>query len=174
MHKEQREFCEQVKEKFPEYFTQSRVIDFGSLDVNGNNRYLFDTSCTYTGVDLGPGKNVDVVLSAHLFTPEPGFEPDVIISTEMLEHDRNWDRSLRNMLHMLKRGGLIIVTCATDDREEHGTREHNPQDSPYTNDYYRNVSLSEFKKAIHCELKFLIQFEIRRTKNDLQFWGIKQ
>ena len=50
-HPEQRTFMTYVKEKFPEKFKNCRVLDIGSLDINGNNRYLF-TDYTYVGVDI--------------------------------------------------------------------------------------------------------------------------
>ena len=65
-HPEQRTFMTYVKEKFPEKFINCRVLDIGSLDINGNNRYLF-TDYKYIGVDIGAGNNVDVVCRGHEF-----------------------------------------------------------------------------------------------------------
>ena len=65
-------------------FDGRRVLDVGSGDINGNNRQYFGPGC-YTGCDLAPGPNVDVVSPCH----ELPFEPatfDVIISSECLEH----------------------------------------------------------------------------------------
>ena len=41
-------WCEKIKEDFPEYFRNKRVLDVGALDYNGNNRYLFE-DCEYIG-----------------------------------------------------------------------------------------------------------------------------
>ena len=38
-HKEQQDFFESVKNKFPQHFTDVRVLDIGSLDINGNTNY---------------------------------------------------------------------------------------------------------------------------------------
>ena len=39
-----------------------RILDLGSQDINGSYRPLFDGDCwTYEGVDMSPGKNVDIV-----------------------------------------------------------------------------------------------------------------
>lgn len=44
MHKEQINYCLSIKNKYPELF-KGKILDCGSLDINGNNRYLFeDTS----------------------------------------------------------------------------------------------------------------------------------
>ena len=40
-HKEQWDFCKKVKSRFSEHFTNSRVLDIGSFDVNGNEEFLF-------------------------------------------------------------------------------------------------------------------------------------
>ena len=41
MHEQARKFTLVVKEKFPEYFSNKNVLDVGSGDINGNNRFLF-------------------------------------------------------------------------------------------------------------------------------------
>jgi len=72
---------------------------------------------TFTGIDIGPGLNVDIVCSAHEFTSDTLF--DVVISTEMLEHNKYWHQSLRRMYDLLKPGGLLVITCAGYGRHEH-------------------------------------------------------
>ena len=37
-HKEQVEFCNKVKDLFPNYFNNVKVLDVGSFDCNGNDR----------------------------------------------------------------------------------------------------------------------------------------
>ena len=52
-HPSQQEFCNKIKQQYPEYFKNKKILDIGSLDINGNNRDLFDES-TYIGTyDLG-------------------------------------------------------------------------------------------------------------------------
>ena len=83
-HLEQRVFLTGLKNKFPERFKNCNVLDVGSLDINGNNRYLF-SEYKYIGVDVGPGKNVDVVSKGHEYNSEDLF--DIVISSECFEHD---------------------------------------------------------------------------------------
>jgi hypothetical protein len=90
MHPEQCFFVDVVKTAFPEYFVGTRVLDIGSLDINGNNRQFF-TNCDYTGIDIGAGKNVDVVARGHEYIADEPF--DVVISTECFEHDEFWRES---------------------------------------------------------------------------------
>lgn len=88
-HPQQKEFCLKVKSLFPECFDNVNVLDVGSLDINGNNQYLF-TNANYLGLDIGPGPNVDIIKPVHIFAYQLQYHEyfDVIISTEMLEHDR--------------------------------------------------------------------------------------
>ena len=84
-HHQQQEFCRKISEAFPNYFIGKKVLDIGSLDINGNNRFFLQ-NCNYIGLDVGEGPNVDVVQVAHLYdTPDNYF--DLIISTEFFELD---------------------------------------------------------------------------------------
>lgn len=50
-HKEQRDYFESVKKRFPEVFVNKKVLDIGSYDLNGTNEYLFENS-TVLGLDI--------------------------------------------------------------------------------------------------------------------------
>ena len=59
----------------------------------------------YIGVDLKPGKNVDIVSKGHeLNFPDESF--DLIISTECFEHDHYYKKTLPNILRMINRDNL--------------------------------------------------------------------
>lgn len=181
-HPQQQQYCQSVKAKFPFHFRNCKVLDVGSLNINGHNRDLF-TNCEYTGLDIAPGSNVDVVSKAHEFVSPYQF--DTIISTEMLEHDPYWQESIRNMVNHLKPGGLLLLTCAGPGRPEHGTRKDQPACSPLTvnsnisvdgkswADYYQNLSpldlgmvLGEFQWS-HGE------YSSNTEVHDTYFYGIK-
>lgn len=171
-HKQQIEFCKSVKDKFPEKFIGS-VLDVGSLDINGNNRYLFD-GCEYTGIDLCSGKNVDIPVACHLIRSWQGCF-DIIISTECFEHDEHWKESLQNIIRMLKSNGLFIFTCATIGRKPHGIPECRPSDSPGTNHYYKNLTIKDINEAINVKELFKdFDFIIDLGTKTLMFWGVKK
>lgn len=176
-HPEQQNFILSVKQLFPSNFSDVRVLDVGSLDINGNNRIFFDSTCHYLGLDIGFGKNVDVVCRCHEFKDTHGF--DTIISTECFEHDEFWTESIKNIINLLKSDGLFVFSCAADGRQEHGTQRTSPQDSPFTcaiNDYYHNLSKEEFEEKIEPK-KYFSKFSIEQIKTwpqDLYFWGIKK
>jgi len=173
-HREQKEWCELVKYAHDEFFVGTSVLDIGSLDINGNNRYLFE-QCNYTGIDIGEGKNVDVVCSGHLFKSDDLF--DVVISTECFEHDEYWQQTLKNVINnLLKDGGLFLFSCAAPGRPEHGTKRTSPKDSPFTNDYYRNLSEADIRSVLDCDEIFSnYKFKTRIDfPQDLYFYGIKK
>jgi SAM-dependent methyltransferase len=173
-HREQREWCELVKYAHDEYFVGTSVLDIGSLDINGNNRYLFE-QCNYTGIDIGDGPNVDVVCSGHLFKSDDLF--DVVVSTECFEHDEHWQQTLKNVINnLLKDGGLFLFSCAAPGRPEHGTKRTSPKDSPFTNDYYRNLSEADIRSVLDCDEIFSnYKFKTRIDfPQDLYFYGIKK
>jgi hypothetical protein len=84
-HQAQIDYINSVKDNHPKFFKNKSVLDVGSMDINGNNTIHF-TDCDYLGLDIGEGKNVDIVCPIHKFVSLYKF--DVVISTEMLEHDK--------------------------------------------------------------------------------------
>jgi len=146
------------------------VLDCGSLNINGNNRYLFPKAKSYTGIDIVDGPNVDVVTRVHEFETDKRF--DVVISTEMLEHDSEWDYSLIHMAELLKPGGFLLITAAGEGRPEHGTTACLPNDSPLTHDYYKNVTMAMLVSGL--DVWAWSHFEMRCVADDIQFVGIKK
>jgi SAM-dependent methyltransferase len=163
-HKEQLDFVAAVKEKHPEFFTGKRVLEVGSLNINGTVRDFF-TDCDYTGCDLGKGKGVDIVCAGqHLNFPDNSF--DVVLSCECFEHNPAYQETLRNMVRMLKPGGLLFFTCATTGRPEHGTTRTSPKDAPFCGDYYRNLVAEDLDTTG-------IAGEFSTFNTDLRYCGIK-
>ena len=113
-HRQQQEYCSKVKIKYPSFFQGVKVLDVGSLDINGSNRSLFER-CDYLGIDVGKGNNVDLVSVGHEFEG-PDEYYDTIISTEVFEHDMHYEKTIKNIMRMLKPGGLFVFTCASTVR----------------------------------------------------------
>lgn len=57
MHPEARDFSLFVKRMLNDFFIGKIVLDVGSGDINGNNRFLFE-NCEYNGNDVIQAKNV--------------------------------------------------------------------------------------------------------------------
>ena len=177
-HKEQKEFCLSVKRQFPEYFVKKTVLDIGSGDVNGNNNHYFE-DCFVLGNDIGYGPNVHLLGFAHDL-PFIDDYFDMIISTECLEHDREYSKTLNAAVRMLKSGGLYLFTCATTGRPEHGTSKSKPYQAFSTRidgleDYYKNLTEGDIREVLDVGKYFSeYEFSVNNTHHDLYFWGIKR
>jgi SAM-dependent methyltransferase len=150
-HPQQAEYFTSIRAHYPSHFQQARVLEVGSLDINGSVRDLF-SGCSYIGVDLQPGPGVDLACPGHLLAlPSASF--DTVISAECFEHNPFWRETLANMLRMARPGGLVLVSCATTGRKEHGTSRTNPDASPFTVqerwDYYRNLTARDIERGLN-------------------------
>jgi hypothetical protein len=180
-HEREQQFCQRVKWIFPEYFSNVDVCDIGSLDLNGNNHYLFD-NYSYVGVDLGRGKNVNVVSKGHEYKPIDGKKYDIVISTECFEHDMYWKETIHNICdNLVRKGGLFLFTCATTGRPEHGTPASKPYDSPFTiqdqtwSTYYMNLTEEDVRREVDLDNYFtLYHFYTDEESCDLYFWGVRK
>ena len=170
-HPEQREFFESVRLRFPHMFAGVKVLDIGSLNINGTAKDFF-TNCDYLGVDLAEGPGVDLVGQGQdLDFPDRSF--DTVLSAECFEHNPYWAETFENMHRMCD--GLVIFTCATEGRAEHGTTRTSPSDSPFTLewDYYRNLTDVDFYDAFDLDSMFeRYNFSVNNNSHDLYFWGL--
>jgi SAM-dependent methyltransferase len=112
-------------------FDGRRVLEVGSKFVNGSVRPLIERFCKpreYIGVDIEPGKYVDVVLPAERLVDYFGPESfDVVVSTEVIEHVLDWRLVINNMKVVLRRGGFIYLTTRSRGFPYHA----------YPHDYWR-------------------------------------
>jgi len=173
-HPAQNDYIKYVKDKFPDYFHKKQVLEVGSLNINGTVRDFF-TECNYIGIDVAEGKDVDIVCEGQKFdAPTESF--DVTISCECFEHNPEWVATFRNMYRIVRTAGLIIMTCATTGRPEHGTTRTTPQDSPLTIglgwDYYKNLTEQDFKDNFDLNTMFT-DYQFLSQGTDLYFYGVK-
>lgn len=160
------EFFRRTARANPAAFEARRVLEAGSLDVNGSVRAFFTAAEEYVGVDWRPGKGVDEVCLFHEYRGRPDGYFDVVVSTEMLEHDPHWGRSLRRMMELLSNGGVLIVTCAGP-----GRRPHRHDTSP-ARGYYRNLSMGDVAGAVLAAGHFkTVRLEYDDQANDTRFFG---
>lgn len=180
-HAAQQAFFARVRAEVPSAFTRVKVLDCGSLDVNGTLRDFFTRESIYVGVDLRPGRNVDIVGRVDDLTAFPDGYFDTVVSAEMLEHDEFWPLSLRMMYRLLRPGGLLAFSCAAPGRAEHGTRTVPDPAGGYDGlwgtspDYYRPLNFADVTQVFRVEDEFIQWWmELEETHHDLYCWGLKR
>jgi len=114
-------FIENIK---AEEFKSKRILEIGSKYVNGSVRPFIEGFLKpkeYVGVDIEPGKFVDVVLPSEKLLDYFGpMSFDVVISTETLEHVQDWEDTINNMKAVLRPNGFLYITTVEKGFPYHG------------------------------------------------------
>ena len=176
-HQQQFDYINTLKTKFPTQFFNKKVLEVGSLNINGSIRMFF-SECEYLGIDVGAGPGVDLVCEGQKLD-HPNETYDTVGSCECFEHNPYWVETFNNMYRMTKPNGLVFMSCATTGRAEHGTTRTSPQDSPLTTgkggDYYKNLTKQDFRKNFDMDSMFSeYEFIVGAPHQDLYFYGIKR
>ena len=154
------------------HFTGGRVLEVGSRDLTSpipSARMLFkDKVNEYIGIDMLPGPGVDQVIDGHdikIYFQEGEF--DVVVSTDTLEHDRAFWKTVENMRWVLKPGGWMVIAVPT---LHCGLHEH-------PKDYWRFMQegVGEFFEGFEdCYLEtFTIAGGDLAYPDELMAWGRK-
>lgn len=126
-----------------------RVLEVGSGDVNGTIRPIVarHEPAEYLGVDMAPGRGVDRVVDCTRLVDEFGAGSwDVVVTTEMLEHVSDWRASIRNLIQVVKPGGLLVITTRSPGFPYH----------PFPEDHWRYTKGSFERILSNARLEQLI------------------
>ncbi len=175
-HPNQLQFMKKVGQHLANDYTDKHILEIGSFDVNGSIRSYFESS-SYVGVDLTEGAGVDVVGEGNKLN-DPDETYDLTVSCECFEHNPHWSETFLNMYRMTKQGGIVVFTCATTGRLEHGTTRTSPKQSPGTQtlgwDFYLNLTERHFRKLVNLDGLFdAYIFLTNKHSCDLYFIGEK-
>lgn len=178
-HPQQLKFFSIVEELFVRtHMPNIRILEVGSYDVSGSVRQFF-AGCEYIGADLIQGPGVDLVCSGHQIEfDDCSF--DMALSSECFEHNPYWLETFMNMHRMTKPGGLVVFSCASRGRPEHGTirtssgKSFSPGTAAEGWDYYKNLNRSDFENALNMGKLFSAHKFFYMPKSwDLYFCGQK-
>ena len=102
---------------------------------------------------------------------------DLSISCECFEHNPYYLENFKKMIEQTKNDGVVVFTCASIFRKEHGTTRTTPADSPGSMekwDYYKNLFKKDFEKKIDMtKIFYKHKFYYNLFSYDLFFIGIK-
>jgi SAM-dependent methyltransferase len=95
------------------------IVDLGSCDYNGSYRPIFARKpWRYIGVDLAPGKNVDLVLrDAYDWRELKTQSIDVLVSGQTFEHTEFFWETILEVARVLKPGGLCCIIAPASGNE---------------------------------------------------------
>jgi SAM-dependent methyltransferase len=137
-----------------------KILEIGSLDIIGSmptynfmNRGrrwidIVSEQKNYTGIDIMPGKNVDIVMNAHdLKFPDNTF--DLVMCLQMLEHDDQPAQTVKEAYRVLQPGCPLILTCAEKNHPEHadlggGSRHYEFISTEQMEKYLRDAGFTDF------------------------------
>jgi SAM-dependent methyltransferase len=142
---------------FEKEINGKRVLEVGSLDVNGSLQKVIKQyrPSEYVGVDIQMGPGVDKICDIQDLVTVFGEESfDLVVCTEVLEHVRDWRGAINNLKGVCKAGGVILVTTRSKGHRYHG----------YPADFWR-YELSDMKKIFS-------DCEILKLEKDLQEPGV--
>jgi hypothetical protein len=92
----------------------ARILEIGSLNVNGCLRDASAPTTHYVGLDLEEGPSVDFVMAPGDDFPVEDDSFDLVIASSVFEHDpRFWDTFLR-MCRAARAGGYIYVNAPSN------------------------------------------------------------
>jgi SAM-dependent methyltransferase len=93
---------------------QTRVLEIGSLNVNGSLRDHALPEYEYTGVDIEPGDGVDIVLQDANSLPFPAEHFDAILASSVFEHAAFFWILFIEMTRVCKLGGFIYLNAPSN------------------------------------------------------------
>ncbi len=88
--------------------TGLKVCDIGSMNLNGTYKDLFKGH-DYTGMDMMPGRNVNVVSEGLYTFPFSNDLFDIVISGQTLEHVKNLHLWIIEIVRITKQKGLVCI-----------------------------------------------------------------
>ena len=165
------EFIKKFFDEHPD-FVGKKVLDVGSLDVNGNPKTEFENrGYEYIGSDMRSGLNVDIVVNGHDLSQKFSDEFDIVFCVDTLEHDDAFWITTGEMWKVLRPGGDLILGMPG--------RAHYEHRHPY--DYWRFMPDS-FERVLFAECEDVV-VEVKyheldhlshAIENQVYGWGRKK
>jgi SAM-dependent methyltransferase len=140
-----------------------RILDIGSLDINGSLRQHCPPAAEYVGIDCTAGPGVDLVLEDPYQYPFPAGHFDLIVSTSCFEHDPMFWLTFVEASRVLSPDGFLYLNAPSN-----GWYHAHPWDNWR---FYPDAALALERWAqrsgmlIHCIESFTA------ARSDGEFWN---
>jgi SAM-dependent methyltransferase len=92
-----------------------RVLELGSMDVNGGLRDTFQNDAVeYVGVDFENGPGVDIVLDSAYSLPFDSNSFDIVVASSVFEHTEFFWITILEIFRVLKSHGLFYMNAPSN------------------------------------------------------------
>jgi SAM-dependent methyltransferase len=164
MHTFAKKSFEFFKKTYLSKFNNPKIVDVGSLDINGSIRDQVNFKSEYIGVDLTEGKNVDKVLENPYKLPFDDNSIDIIVSISVFEHVEFFWETFLEMLRVLKPNGLLFINAPANGHYH----RHDSDNWRFYPDAGESLSKWGKQKGYNCVLleSFIHDYTGRERNND--------
>lgn len=119
-----------------------RILDIGSMDINGSLRDHAQPDDEYIGIDMAPGPGVDIVLDDPYVMPFPDGHVDIVVATSVFEHAQFFWVLFAELVRVCKDNGFIYLNVPSN-----GMFHQHPHDFWR---FYPDAGLALVSWAAHC------------------------
>ena len=117
MHPSALDNCETFFDVYSKFFSSTqkiKILDIGSLDINGSLKSIVPHHFEYTGVDFQAGKGVDILIEDPYALPFQGQSFDIVLSSSCFEHAEMFWLSFLEIMRVLKPLGLFYLNAPSN------------------------------------------------------------
>jgi len=102
----------------------ARILELGSMDVNGSLRQFAPEDSSYLGVDLEPGKSVDMVVEPGKPLPFEDGAFDLILASSVFEHDPAFWATFLDLARLLRKDGHLYINAPSNGKGHRYPEDH--------------------------------------------------
>jgi SAM-dependent methyltransferase len=114
-------FVAQCLHRDPSLVAEKRVLEIGAYGMGVRPLIELYGPAEYVGVDFRPGPGVDIVADAtRLDEGITGRGYDLVVTTETLEHVRDWRAAVEGFKRACRPGGALLLTTRSAGYPFHG------------------------------------------------------
>lgn len=101
-----------------------KILEIGAMDVNGSLRQFASDTTQYLGVDLEPGKGVDMVVEPGKPLPFKDEAFDLILASSVFEHDPAFWMTFVDLARVLREGGHLYINAPSNGSVHRYPEDH--------------------------------------------------